>query len=97
MNSELDRDSIEISVIDSGIGIRQEDIPKLFKDIAQLEPPYTKKFSGAGVGLLLTRKLVELLGGEIGVESEPGTGSVFRVVIPLRAGSAAGPRIESAA
>lgn len=88
--------SIEISVADTGIGIRQEDIPKLFKDIAQLEPPYTKKFSGTGVGLILTRKLVELLGGEIGAESEPGVGSVFRVVIPIKAGSAAGQHLDAA-
>lgn len=78
------RDFIEISVTDTGIGIREEDIPKLFKTFEQLETPYTKKYKGTGLGLALTKKLVELHGGRIRVESEFGKGSRFTFVIPLK-------------
>ena len=78
------QDFIEISVSDTGIGIKPEDLPGLFKDIAQLEAPYTKKYSGTGVGLILTKKLIELHGGNIWVESESGKGSTFRFAIPCK-------------
>lgn len=74
---------IEISVADTGIGIKPEDIGKLFKPFRQLESPYTKKYSGTGIGLILTKRLVELLGGRIWVESEFGKGSRFTFVIPI--------------
>lgn len=73
---------IEISVTDTGIGIKEEDIPKLFHEFTQLESAYTKNFEGTGLGLALTRKLVELNGGRIWVESEFGKGSRFVFVIP---------------
>ena len=76
--------SIEISVADTGIGIKQEDLPKLFREFAQLEAPITKKFKGAGLGLALTRKLVELHGGKIRAESEFGKGSTFTFILPLK-------------
>ena len=80
--SELDRNFIEISVADTGIGIRQEDVPMLFNAFTQLESPYTKKYAGTGLGLALTKKLVELHGGRIWAESEYGKGSRFTFVIP---------------
>ena len=76
--------SIEISVEDTGIGIKPEDIGKLFQPFAQLESPYTKQYSGAGIGLILTKKLVEQLGGRVWAESEFGKGSKFTFVIPVR-------------
>ncbi len=79
-----DRNFLEISVSDTGIGIREEDIPRLFKTFEQLETPYTKKYKGTGLGLALTKKLVELHGGRIRVESEFGKGSRFTFVIPLK-------------
>ena len=83
-NSELgDFDYIEITVEDTGIGIEAGDLPRLFQEVSQLEIPYTKKYSGTGVGLVLTKKLVELLGGRIWAESEPGKGSRFMFVIPI--------------
>lgn len=83
-NVEPDADFIEISVEDTGIGIRPENIPRLFEEFKQLESPYTKRFAGTGLGLALARKLVNMHGGEIRVESVPGKGSRFIVTIPLR-------------
>jgi PAS domain S-box-containing protein len=78
-----DGDFIEITVADTGIGIRQEDVPKLFQAFTQLESVYTKGFEGTGLGLALTRQLVELHGGRIWMESEFGAGSRFSFTIPL--------------
>jgi PAS domain S-box-containing protein len=78
-----DGDFIEITVADSGIGLRQEDIPKLFRAFTQLESVYTKEYEGTGLGLALTRQLVELHGGRIWVKSEFGIGSRFIFTIPL--------------
>ncbi|MBI4844634.1 MAG: PAS domain S-box protein [Nitrospirae bacterium] len=77
-------DFIEISITDTGIGIRLEDIEKLFQPFSQMESPYTKRYGGAGIGLSLTKKLVEQLGGRIWAESEYGKGSKFTFVIPVR-------------
>jgi PAS domain S-box-containing protein len=75
---------IEISIRDTGIGIKPEDIPKLFREFSQLAPVYDKKYEGTGLGLALTKKLVELHGGRIWVESEFGKGSLFAFVIPAK-------------
>jgi signal transduction histidine kinase len=83
-NSELHGDFIEISVADTGIGIKKVDLPRLFREFSQLEDPITKTYRGAGLGLALARKLVELHGGTIGVESEFGKGSTFRIVLPVK-------------
>jgi signal transduction histidine kinase len=85
-NSELDRDFIEITIEDTGIGIKQEDLTKLFKEFSQLSSPYDKQFEGTGLGLSLTKKLVELHGGRLWVESEFGKGSLFAFVIPVKQG-----------
>ncbi|MBI5484335.1 MAG: hypothetical protein HY888_07735 [Deltaproteobacteria bacterium] len=77
-------DYIEISVTDTGVGIRQEDISKLFKPFTQLESAYTKNYEGTGLGLALTSRLVELHGGQIRVESEFGRGSRFSFTIPVK-------------
>jgi len=78
----LTSDFIEISVEDTGIGIKREDISKLFKEFTQLESPYTRVYEGTGLGLALTKRLVELHGGRIWVESEPEKGSRFIFIIP---------------
>jgi PAS domain S-box-containing protein len=77
-----DGDFVEISVEDTGIGIRAADVPKIFQGFTQLESPYSKTYGGAGLGLVLTKKLVESLGGTIRVESEVGRGSRFVFTIP---------------
>ncbi len=73
---------IECSVEDTGIGIKQEDMPRLFKPFEQLESVLTKEHPGTGLGLALCRKIVELHGGRIWVESEFGKGSRFIFIIP---------------
>jgi len=83
IKTEKKGDFIQFAVIDTGIGIKKEDIKKLFKPFSQLESPYTKKHEGTGLGLALTKKLVELHHGEIGVTSEYGKGSTFFFTIPV--------------
>ncbi|MBI5604860.1 MAG: PAS domain S-box protein [Deltaproteobacteria bacterium] len=83
LSESADFDTIIISIEDTGIGIKEEDLPKLFKDFVQLESPETKKHRGAGLGLALTRRLVELLGCQIRVESVLEKGSKFSLFIPI--------------
>ncbi|MDD2853041.1 MAG: ATP-binding protein [Desulfuromonadaceae bacterium] len=83
-SSDSHQDFIEISVTDTGIGIRAENIPKLFQPFSQLEPVYTREFKGTGLGLALTRRLVELHGGTVQVESQFGRGSRFSFTLPLK-------------
>ncbi|RKY02041.1 hypothetical protein DRP77_08580 [Candidatus Poribacteria bacterium] len=71
---------VEISVRDTGVGIREEDLPKLFQDFVQLRPGT----EGHGLGLSISKRLAALLGGDIEVESEPGVGSRFTLKIPFK-------------
>lgn len=78
------RCELEISVIDTGIGIRKEDIEKIFEPFSQLESSLSRRYHGTGLGLGLTRSLVEMHGGRIWAESDgPGKGSTFRFTLPL--------------
>jgi PAS domain S-box-containing protein len=72
---------LSFSVSDSGIGIRKEDVEKLFTDYNQVDTRTNREIEGTGLGLSITKKLVELMEGEISVESEYGKGSVFSVRI----------------
>jgi PAS domain S-box-containing protein len=72
-----------VSVRDTGIGIRADDLPRLFTEFEQLDSGADRRFDGTGLGLALTRKLVELQDGSIFVESEVGQGSSFSVTLPL--------------
>jgi PAS domain S-box-containing protein len=73
----------KLLVQDTGIGIKTKDLPRLFKEFEQLGSGVARRREGTGLGLALTRKIVELHGGTIGVESEFGKGSSFTVVLPL--------------
>jgi signal transduction histidine kinase len=78
------KEFIEISVMDSGVGIRPDYLESIFKPFEQVDHSVGKKYQGTGLGLSLTRSLVELHGGKIWAESEgEEQGSVFRFVIPI--------------
>ena len=82
MKCEIQNGKIVIAVADSGIGIRPEDMDKLFNAFQQIESGITRKYDGTGLGLSISRKLANLLGGEIRVESEWGKGSTFTFLLP---------------
>jgi PAS domain S-box-containing protein len=85
-NREPHRDFVEISVQDTGIGISLDDLQRLFQEFEQLEPSYTKRHQGSGLGLALCKRLVELHGGKIWASSEgEGRGSTFTFTIPCAA------------
>jgi len=69
-------------VIDTGIGMTKEQISKLFKKFSQTDASITRKYGGSGLGLMISKQLVELMGGEIGVESQRGVGSRFYFTMP---------------
>ncbi len=73
---------MQFDVLDTGIGMSPEQIENLFQPFIQADCTITRRFGGTGLGLTITRRLAELLGGKITVESEPGKGSAFRVVVP---------------
>jgi signal transduction histidine kinase len=75
-----------IEVSDTGIGIEADELDKIFSEFYQADSVRDGKLGGTGIGLALTRRLVELHGGEIGVESEPGKGSTFWFTLPLKKG-----------
>jgi len=80
----LDNDQVEFEVGDTGIGMKQEDIQRLFQPFQQIDESLTKEHGGTGLGLYLCRKILDLLHGEIRVESEYGTGTTFTVTLPLQ-------------
>jgi signal transduction histidine kinase len=85
VNREQHAEFVEIAVADTGIGIKAENLPMLFQTFTQLEPTFAKRYQGAGLGLSLTKRLVELHGGRILVESPgEGQGSTFKVQLPLK-------------
>jgi len=76
---------MQFDVIDTGIGMTEEESAKLFQPFAQVNASTTRQSGGTGLGLVISRRLAQMLGGEITVESQPGQGSMFRVTV------AAGP------
>ncbi len=84
LNSKLDGENLCVSVKDTGIGITQENIQTLFMPFKQIDTGLTRKYEGTGLGLSICKRLVELLGGSIRVESELGIGSEFIFTLPLQ-------------
>jgi signal transduction histidine kinase len=79
----LDNGRVVTQVTDTGIGIKPEDIGRLFQPFHQLDSGLTRQFEGTGLGLAICRRLVELLGGTISVESQWGKGSAFQFILPV--------------
>jgi signal transduction histidine kinase len=83
VDAALGKDTVEISVSDSGIGIAPEDQETIFEEFRQVGADYSHKREGTGLGLTLTKKFVEMHGGRIWVESEVGKGSTFTFILPI--------------
>jgi len=77
-------DTVVFSVADTGIGIAPENMNRLFEEFAQIDNPLQRRVKGTGLGLPLSRRLARLLGGDILVETTPGRGSVFSLILPVR-------------
>ncbi len=85
ITAKKEDDIARISVSDTGIGIREENIKKLFTEFEQLDSGITRKYGGTGLGLAITKKLVDLHGGKIWAGSTYGEGSTFTFILPLKA------------
>ena len=77
-------DWLQLKISDTGIGISKENLPKIFDRFFQGDGSSTRQEAGTGIGLTLTKELVEMLGGQIAVESKLGTGTVFIILLPIK-------------
>ena len=82
---ETDRPMIQITISDTGIGMSEEQLGRLFQAFSQADASTTKKFGGTGLGLVITRHFCRLLGGDIDVTSQVGVGSAFTIILPDQA------------
>jgi PAS domain S-box-containing protein len=78
-------DDVEFRVRDTGIGIAREDTERVFEEFVTLDTSFSRAVGGTGLGLAIVKRLVVAMGGEVGVDSTPGEGSLFRVRLPLPA------------
>jgi len=83
----VERESIELTVADTGIGIPEESLTEIFEMFRQLDSSNTREHEGVGLGLYLVRKLANLIGAKISVESTPGQGAIFTVGLPVGDGN----------
>jgi CheY-like chemotaxis protein/anti-sigma regulatory factor (Ser/Thr protein kinase) len=84
VEADTEDEALHFNVIDTGIGIAPENINKLFKPFVQLDSSLSRRYAGTGLGLALVRRIVELHGGSVSLESEPGKGSQFTITLPWK-------------
>jgi signal transduction histidine kinase len=84
VSARREGETVVFAVADTGIGIAPEFHPAIFRDFAQVDSPIQKRLRGTGLGLSLSKRLAELLGGSVGLDSALGRGSTFFVTVPLR-------------
>jgi PAS domain S-box-containing protein len=94
LESSGDRLLLRFEVADTGIGIAQDELPRLFRAFEQIDASTTRRYGGTGLGLTITRRLADLMGGDAGAESEPGKGSTFWFTVWLERGQGDGPQIK---
>ncbi len=87
-------DLIEVRVRDTGIGILPEDLGKLFQPFSQVDASVTRRHNGTGLGLTISKRFCQMMGGDIAVESEPGRGSCFSIQVPAAIASASPPTVR---
>ncbi|MBF0141151.1 MAG: CHASE domain-containing protein [Magnetococcales bacterium] len=89
MESAAPEPFLLFSIADTGIGIEEKNIGNIFEQFTQASAGITRSYGGSGLGLTISRRLVEMMGGRIGVESQPGQGSRFSFTLPVRLANAA--------
>lgn len=95
--ARLDDGKVQISVADQGIGIPEEELPRIYRRFYQVDSSRTRRFGGQGLGLAITKRIVELHGGNIRAESQVGKGTTFHVTLPRQITEAATPSADAEA
>jgi signal transduction histidine kinase/DNA-binding response OmpR family regulator len=97
LTARRDGGDVVFEVTDTGIGIAPENMDRLFQPFSQAESSTSRRFGGTGLGLVISRRFCEMLGGDVTVQSEPGVGSTFTVRLPVRFEERSGPETFVAA
>jgi len=92
--ARLDDKTVQITVADQGIGIPEEELPKIYRRFYQVDSSSTRRFGGQGLGLAITKRIVELHGGTIRAESQVGKGTTFYVTLPVHGPEGTLSRLE---